>query len=105
MKAQINHAQYELVFTQVLDGPLLNHKGLPITNVHFGSREKIHKTVSFSEFKKIEEECQRRVEFKKEQLEFEKKEREKLYKESLDLLLYMEKVEIIVAKKSELLIA
>ena len=105
MKAQINPAQYELVFTQVLDGPLLNHKGLPITNVHFGSREKIHKTVSFSEFKKIEEECQRRVEFKKEQLEFEKKEREKLYKESLDLLLYMEKVEIIVAKKSELLIA
>lgn len=105
MKAQINPAQYELVFTQVLDGPLLNHRNLPITNVHFGSREKIHKTVSFSEFKKIEEECQRRVEFKKEQLEFAKKEREKLYKESLDLLLYMEKVEIIVAKKSELLIA
>ena len=53
MKAQINPAQYELVFTQVLDGPLLNHRNLPITKVHFGSREKIHKTIPFSEFKKI----------------------------------------------------
>lgn len=100
MKAQINPAQYELVFTQVLDGPLLNHRNLPITNVHFGSREKIHKTVSFSEFKKIEEECQRRVEFKKEQLEFAKKERDRLFQESLNIV---KNTEAVLTKKFSIL--
>ena len=98
MKAQINPAQYELVYTQVLDGLLLNHKGLPITNVHFGSRDGIEKP--FKTFQHLDEECQRRVEFKKEQLEFAKKERERLFQESLNIV---KNTEAVLTKKFSIL--
>lgn len=81
MKAKINPAQYELVFTQVLDGPLLNHRKLPITKVHFGSRDGIEKP--FRTFQHLDEECQRRVEFKKEQLEFERKRKSEAYQQNI----------------------
>ncbi len=98
MKTSINHAQYELVFTQVLDGPLLNHRNLPITNVHFGSRDGIEKP--FKTFQHLDEECQRRVEFKKEQLEFAKKERERLFQESLQVV---KATEAVLTKKFSIL--
>jgi len=88
---QINHGQYELVFTQVLDGELINHHNEPIPDVNPRIKREFEPKSNLA-YKELDGESTRREQFKKEQLEFEKKEREQSYKDSLNVLKQLEMI-------------
>ena len=88
---QINHGQYELVFTQVLDGELINHHNEPIPDVNPRIKREFEPKSNLA-YKELDGESTRRAQFKKEQLEFEKKEREQSYKDSLNVLKQLEMI-------------
>lgn len=91
MSTSINHGQYELVFTQVLDGELINHHNEPIPDVNPRIKREFEPKSNLA-YKELDGESTRRAQFKKEQLEFEKKEREQSYKDSLNVLKQLEMI-------------
>ena len=91
MSTSINHGQYELVFTQVLDGELINHHNVSIPDVNPRIKREFEPKSNLA-YKELDGESTRRAQFKKEQLEFEKKEREQSYKDSLNVLKQLEMI-------------
>lgn len=81
----INHGQYELVFTQLTDGSSINHKKIEIPGTNPRIKREFEPKSNLA-YKELDGESTRRAQFKKEQLEFEKKERDLAYKESLNIL-------------------
>lgn len=99
MPTSINHGQYELVFTQVLDGELINHHNEPIPDVNPRIKREFEPKSNLA-YKELDGEVTRRAQFKKEQLEFAKKERERLFQESLNIV---KNTEAVITKKFSIL--
>lgn len=79
---QINHGQYELVFTQVLDGELINHHNEPIPDVNPRIKREFEPKSNLV-YKELDGESTRRADFKREQQEYEKKIKSDVYKENM----------------------
>jgi hypothetical protein len=65
---------YQLVFTQKVDGSFINHQSIEIPNYSIPVKHNFKSNKSYAEYLKVSKECEERViQFKKEQLEFNKK--------------------------------
>jgi len=82
MSTSINHGQYESVFTQVLDGELINHRNEPIPEVNPRIKREFEPKSNLA-YKELDGESTRRADFKREQLEYEKKIKSDVYKENM----------------------
>ena len=79
---QINHGQYELVFTQVLNGELINHRNEPIPEVNPRIKREFEPKSNLA-YKELDGESTRRADFKREQQEYEKKIKSDVYEENM----------------------
>lgn len=77
--------QYQLVFSQKEDGSSVNHANVEIPSTNSKIKREFE-AKSNEVYKNLSVEIERRTQFRKEQLEFDKKQREILYKESLEIL-------------------
>jgi len=82
MSTLINHGQYELVFTQVLNGELINHHNEPIPDVNPRIKREFEPKNNLA-YRELDGESTRRADFKREQQEYEKKIKSDVYKENM----------------------
>lgn len=80
--------QYELVFSQHLDGSSTNHKDveIPKTNVRIPTKRNTYQKHDPIAYKQLKGETARRVQFAKEQQELERKKRDEDFRKSLQVL-------------------
>lgn len=82
MSTPTKSKQYELVFTQILDGDLINHHNEPIPDVNPRIKREFEPKSNLA-YKELDGESTRRADFKREQLEYEKKIKSDVYKENM----------------------